>query len=510
MDLSVFQTQFTSLDWGIVAIYLLLIGAIGVWVNRYIKNVADYMVGGRATGLALNTASYIGTDLGLVTLMYAAIEGFTRGFAYLAIPLIVMVSALIIGRTGWVIRRFREMGLVTVPEYFERRFNKRIRVVSGIIMALAGILNMGLFPKMGATFITYATGLAATPDATQTVNIVMSVLIVLVLVYTVLGGMVAVIITDYLQFVVLSIGLLIALYMSLNLENQGWAIMTETVAKAKGEAAFNPFHAESYGGSYLLWMLAINITVCFCWGPSVSRALTADSPKTSQRTFLLAAPGQFIRMGIPALFALAAFAYFFQDPQLVQYFFPEGLQGVVNHPAEAMPLFLGKILPAGLIGVIVAGLLAAFMSTHDSYFLSWASVISRDIISPLKKGKVTDQQEIRYARIAIVCIGAFLLLWGLWYELPDSVWTYMAITGNVYLTGATAAILGGLYWEKASSTGAMAALLGGLVSLSGLFMGDLQTLIPGLKIGMLGLGNYVFCMGLLVVFSLLFPDNEEK
>ncbi len=96
-----------------------------------------------------------------------------------------------------------------------------------------------------------------------------------------------------------------------------------------------------------------------------------------------------------------------------------------------MPLLLGKIIPAGFIGILVAGLIAAFMSTHDSYFMAWASVISRDIISPFKKGTISDKQEILNARITIVLIGLFLLIWGLWYELTESVWTYMAITGNI-------------------------------------------------------------------------------
>ena len=83
-----------------------------------------------------------------------------------------------------------------------------MRVTGGVICALAGILNMGLFPKMGATFITFATGLGdSAGDAELTVNVITSLLIVLVLVYTVLGGMVAVIVTDYVQFVVLSLGL---------------------------------------------------------------------------------------------------------------------------------------------------------------------------------------------------------------------------------------------------------------------------------------------------------------
>lgn len=510
MDPSLFQTQFTLLDWVIVAIYLIAVGVVGVWVNTYINNVSDYMIGGASTGLALNTASYIGTELGLVTIMYASIEAFTRGFSYIMIPLLALIAGLFLGKTGFVISRLREMKLVTIPEYYEQRFGKNIRVISATLMALAGILNMGLFPKMGATFITYATGLAATPEAETLVNIVMTLLIILVVVYTVFGGMVAVIVTDYLQFVILSISLLLGLVWMLASDGLGWGNLVETIASSKGIAGFNPVHTDSYGWSYIIWMLVVYMTVGFTWGPSASRALTAENPKVARQTHLLASPGQFIRLAIPAMFAFGAFTWFAGQEDFSSYFFPDGITATAAHTAVAMPLFLGKLLPTGLLGIVVAGLLAAFMSTHDSYFLSWASVISRDIISPFRKKKPTDQQEIRFARIAVIAIGVFLMVWGLWYKLPDSVWTYMAITGNIYLTGATATMIGGLYWKKASKAGALAALLGGLVSLVGIFPETLQHIAPWLTIGVLGLSNYVLCMVLMVVFSLWFPDNPAN
>ncbi len=509
MNLDQFATQFTGFDWVIVAVYVLLIGVLGVKVNRYISGVSSYMVGGRASGWALNTASYIGTELGLVTLMYASIEAFSRGFAYLMIPLIGMIVTYIIGQTGWVINRFRAMELVTVPEFFQERFGPEVRIVGGSIMALAGILNMGLFPKMGATFLTYCTGLATLADAELIVNVVMTLLIILVVVYTVMGGMVAVIITDYLQFVVLSLGLLFALGYMLLADGLGWGDLVEAYSSSKGLAAFNPVHPESYGWSYMVWMVIVFLSIGFAWGPTVSRALTAGSPKVARQTFLIGSPGSFIRLAIPAMFAFGAFVYFSQDAQWVGYFFPEGTSGNPAHGAQAMPLFLGKLLPAGWVGLIAAGLLAAFMSTHDSYFLCWASVISRDVISPLSRKSTTPEREIKNARIIVIIIGFFLLLWGLWYELPESVWTYMAITGNIYLTGAVSAILGGIYWKRTSKKGALAAMLGGLLSLAGLFAEPIQEMIPWLSISVLGLFNYAFCAALLVVFSILFPNAES-
>jgi len=132
--------------------------------------------------VALSVASFIGTGLGLVTLMYAAMDGFNQGFSFLFVPVLGMIVPLGLGASGFVIGRLRRMKLTTIPEFFEHRFNRRVRVTSGIICALAGILNMGLFPTMGATFITYVTGMGSAEDAWLTVKIVTSLLIVMVLV----------------------------------------------------------------------------------------------------------------------------------------------------------------------------------------------------------------------------------------------------------------------------------------------------------------------------------------
>jgi len=498
------STNFTIFDWIIVVGYIAGITFLGNYLNKYIGSSAStFMVGAGKSPLALNTSSYIGTELGLVTIMYAAIEGYTRGFSYLVIPLVALVAAFIIGRTGFAVSKLRALKLTTIPEFFEKRYNKKIRVLSAMMLVLAGVLNMGLFPKMGAAFITYATGISGLSNPDMIVNIVMSVLIVLVVLYTIRGGMVAVLVCDFIQFSVLSIGLLIGLGFVLTNEGSGWNAIVDSYTSTMGHRSFNPFSSESYGTSYIIWMFIIFFVYGFAWGPTAARVLTAKNEEVARKTFLLGAPGQFIRLALPALIAMGAFAYFRNHIELAGYFFPKGTPDM-SHAVKALPLFLGKLLPAGFIGLLSAGLLAAFMSTHDSYLLTWGSVIAHDILAPLKKTKMDGKREIWIARFAIVIIGIFLLVWGIWYDLPESVWSYMAITGNIYLTGAASAIIGGLYWKRASTAGALAALISGLVSIAGIIPA-VNEVVP---IGILGLSAYLISAVMLVVFSLLFPDKK--
>jgi len=518
MPEQLFTTNFTTGDWWIVGLYLLASLLVGVIANKFIHSASAYMIGGGASGTSLNVATYIGTGLGLVTLMYASIDGFSNGFAYVTLALVGLVVGIILGRTGLVIERLRELNLMTIPEYFEQRFDRRTRVVGGIICVVAGVLNMGLFPKMGAVFITYATGLAADgADHSSMVNLITSLLIIMVLVYTVMGGMVSVIITDYVQFVVLSIGMGLGLYFCFTHPDLGWGTMTETLAVHRGERMFNPLAEGGYGWTWICFNFVVFLFAGFCWAPEASRALTARNPEVAKRTFLLAAPGQFARLGIPALWAIAAFTLVAQSPGLTAYFFPNGIENDAVNAAQAMPLALGMIVPTGFLGLLVAGLLAAFMSTHDSYLLCWSSVITRDVISPLRKEKMSDKQQIRITRISIVCIGLFLLLWGIWYELPPSVWTYMAVTGTIYLSGAGVVLLGGIYWKKGSSTGALATLLAGLVAVAGLFLEPLNEALSGLlnmevaiSSYQIGFFNYIFCAIVFVGVSLIFPDKVTK
>ena len=108
------------------------------------------------------------------------------------------------------------------------------------------------------------------------------------------------------------------------------------------------------------------------------------------------------------------------------------------------------------------------MSTHDSYLLCWSSVITQDVVAPLKRGAMTTRSRIRLTRGIIIIIGIFIWAWGLFYKGSDRIWDYMIITGAIYFTGAMVLLTGGLYWKPASRTGAMLGLIFGSSALLGL------------------------------------------
>ena len=155
-----------------------------------------------------------------------------------------------------------------------------------------------------------------------------------------------------------------------------------------------------------------------------------------------------------------------------------------------------------------AAMLAAFMSTHDSYLLCWSSVIARDVIAPLRPKAATPERQLRWTRIGIVLIGIYVLLWGLFFKPSQDVWDYLGITGAIYFTGAIVVLTAGLYWKRASRMGARWALFAGLSAVVGL--GPVKTALhldawSSAEIGLATLGIAILAM---VVGSLLFPDRD--
>lgn len=502
------QSNFSALDWAIVGAYLLGTVIIGFYVNRYVGDMADYVVAGRALRSCLAIATMVGSELGLVTVMYAAQKGFTGGFAAFHIGLVAGVVTLLVGLTGFIVVPLRRMGVMTIPEFYERRFGRGVRVLGGAILALAGILNMGLFLKAGSIFITGLTGMNSAVE----LKLVMTVLLGLVLLYTILGGMISVVITDYIQFVVLAFGMLAACVFALH--TLGWDTLVTTVRQLRGPAGFDPLHGEGFGPAYVVWMMfTAGLVSCAVWQTAVMRACAAESTRVVKRLYMWSSIGFLIRFMIPNFLGLCALVYASQHADLRAVFLPEDGAAPSDVTLAAFPVFLSQLLPVGLIGLIGAGMLAAFMSTHDSYLLCWSSVLTQDVVAPCTAKTLSTRARIALTRIFIAVIGVFLLVWSLWYPLEQDLWDYMAITGAVYFSGAFALLLFGLYWKRASRVGAYLALLAGFAAVAGLdpVRQALQLDRLGWKPSgeAVGLSGAALCLVLMIVGSLLFPDRPR-
>jgi SSS family solute:Na+ symporter len=119
------------------------------------------------------------------------------------------------------------------------------------------------------------------------------------------------------------------------------------------------------------------------------------------------------------------------------------------------------------------------MSTYSAYLLAWSSVITRDVIACFRAKDFDERTTIRITRVFAVSIGVFLLIFGLWYQIPDTAFQYLFITGAMYTAGALGCVAAGIYWQKANIVGAYAALIMGAIAPCGfLLLGKSAETLP--------------------------------
>ena len=437
------MSNFTWLDGSIVGVYILTVIVIGVLVRKYVCKVDQFLVAGRELNIYLGIASLTACEFGIVTCMYTAQNGVKFGFAG-ATPGILLASAMLfVGVTGFGINPLRQAGVMTIPELFEKKFGARVRWMSGVVIVLGGLLNMGVFLRMGGDFLVVVCGLNP-----QYLEITMTGLLVGIGLYTIMGGMVSVLITDYLQFIMMSIGLLVVTIMIF--VKIGWTEMIRAVDTHHGAGGFNPFVHPDMGPAYVIFNAFVALAVVLTWQTMIQRVLSAKDSTTGRKIYRGTSPFFVCRFLLPGIWGIAALAVLTPDQ-------------IGEDTILAMPKLLSTFVPPILMGVVVAAMLAADMSTDASYMLTWGSVIYNDIMAPFHKHRWSQRKGLMWNRFIIAMIGVFLLVYGLWYEIEGDVWTYLAVTGSIYLSSMSILLIACCYWKRANSWGATAAIILGAV-----------------------------------------------
>jgi len=425
------------IDGSIVGVYLLLTMAAGLYVRKYVGKVEHFLVAGREVDVFLGIASLAATEFGIVTCMYTAQNGYKYGFAGATPGILLALAMLFVGKTGFVIQPLRASGVITIPELIEKQFGSKIRWAAGVVIVLGGLLNMGVFLRVGGEFLVLVAGIDP-----QYLEIMMTVLLVGVAVYTILGGMLSVLVTDFLQFVVMSVGLIAVTI--LILLNVGWERLVTTVATTHGAGGFNPFVNAEMGVPFIVFNALLNFAVVLTWQTTIARVLAAKDAATARKIYTRTSFFFVCRFLIPGIWGIAALA----------------VLGQVDNSLEAMPRMLMTIVPVGLMGILLAAMLAADMSTDSSYMLTWSSVIYNDILAPFRRGKNWSERTGLFVNRSLVAgIGIFLLLYGLWYPLKGDLWTYLGITGTIYLASISVILIATCYWKRANSWGAAASII---------------------------------------------------
>jgi len=479
------------LDGSIVGVYLLVTMIAGLMVRKYVGNVEDFLVAGREMDVYLGIASLAATEFGIVTCMYTAQNGYEKGFAGATPGILMAVAMAGVGLTGFVIKPLRDSGVITIPELLERRFGGRIRWAAGVVIVLGGLLNMGVFLRTGGQFLVLVAGLDV-----RYLEIMMTALLVGVAFYTILGGMLSVLVTDFLQFVVMSVGLILVTI--LILMNVGWEKLVTTVETHYGAGGFNPFVNSTMGWEYVVFNLMLNVASVLTWQTIIARVLAAKDARTGRKVYTRTSFFFVCRFLIPGIWGIAALATL----------------GPVANTLEAMPTYLSTAVPSGLMGILIAAMLAADMSTDSSYMLTWCSVIYNDILAPFRKQPWSQRKGLFWNRTIIALIGIFLLFYGLWYPLKGDLWTYLGVTGTIYLASISVLLIACCYWRRANSWGAAASIVvSAVIPVSYLVMEQLPSTAAFAKsIGPYysGIATYLLSGAAMIIGSVLKPGGRVE
>jgi solute:Na+ symporter, SSS family len=493
--------HFSWIDGGIVALYLVATMVIGLKVRKYVGKVETFLVAGREMNVFLGVASLAATEFGVVTCMYTAQNGYMHGFAGITPGILLALAMLVVGLTGFCVKPLRNAGVVTIPELFQKQFGTKIRWAAGLVIVLGGLLNMGVFLRVTGEFLVLVCGLDI-----KYLEVMMTVLLLLGTIYTVVGGLLSVLITDFLQFIVMSVGLIAVTV--LILITVGWDKLAVTVSQHYGKGGFNPFINDEMGWQFVIFNALLNFAVVLTWQTMISRLLAAKDSKTGQKIYTVTSFFFVCRFLIPGIWGIAALAML--SPQTISALAPAVQQKISLY---GMPIYLSSAVPVGLMGLLLAAMLAADMSSTSSYMITWGSVIYNDLIAPFKKTVWSEKKGIFWNRMIVSLIGIFLLFYGLWYPLKGDVWTYLGITGTIYLSSMSSLLIACCYWKRANSWGAAGAIaFGAIVPVLYLILEQVPATSVFAKnvIGPYysGIAAYVLAALAMVIGSLLKPQHS--
>jgi SSS family solute:Na+ symporter len=489
---------FATLDWIVIGIYFALIAGLAVWVmTRRQQTTEDYFLAGRNIGWFVVGASIFASNIGS-----EHVVGLAGAGAGGKIPMLIYeLHAWLVITLGWVFLPFYiRSGVFTMPEFLERRFNSSTRWFLSVFSLIAYVLT-----KISVT--VYAGGIVI--SSILHIDFWFGALMTVVLtgIYTILGGMRAVVYTEALQTVVLVIGAATLTFIGLD-SVDGWAGMKQSL-----EPGYLNMWRPATDPDFPWPSLVITSTVVGLWywctdQYIVQRVLAAKNIKEGRRGTIF---GGFLKL-LPV--------FLFLIPGVVALALKNRGELSWDSPDQAFAALLMNKMPAGLRGLVAAGLLAALMSSLASVFNSCSTLFTVDVYKKLKP-ETPEKDLLRIGRIATAIVVVLGIAWipimqnisGVLYEYLQSVQSYIA-------PPITAVFLLGIFYSRINSKGALITLIVGM-AVAFIRIGlelAINALEPGSILYIIGSTNFLtfaawfflFCVILCLVVSWLTPAPSPE
>lgn len=459
---------FEFLDWLVIGLFaILLIGVIIYVVKQKQSSSADYFLGGKdATWIAIGT-SIFASNIGSEHLIGLAGAGASSGMAMAHWE----IQGWMILILGWVFVPFYTRSMVyTMPEFLERRYNTQSRTILSMISLISCVLT-----KVAVT--VYAGGLVFQQvfgiETLWGIDFFWIAAIGLVLItalYTIFGGMKSVLYTSVLQTPILLLGSLIIVVLGLK-ELGGWDRMMEITSSVTvndyGDSMANLIRSNN--DPKFPWLGALigsSIIGFWYWCTDqyiVQRVLSGKNLKESRRGTIFGAYLKLLPVFLFLIPGMIAFSIHYQSVAGGGEGFLPFLDNGNPNADAAFPTLVAKLLPAGVKGLVVCGILAALMSSLASLFNSSAMLFTIDFYKRIKPD-TSEKKLVRIGQAATLVIVILGILWiPIMRSVGDVLYTYLQDVQSVLAPGIASAFLLGITWKRTTAKGGMWGLLSGLI-----------------------------------------------
>lgn len=457
----------------IIATVFGLTAYIGYRSSKQVKNIDDFTLAGSQLGKLQAGFSMAATEFGGSSLVGTMATCYAVGLAgawwnWSAVPALILLGVFFAGR-------IKIPGMVTITDFFEKRYDTKTKKFSTIMHLFETSL------QISTQFLVGATALHGMLGIPKTLSIILTVAFVAL--YTMGGGLIAVVNTDILQFIIVVLSVLISAPIAVHSAG-GFSAM-----RAALPTEF--FSFSQYDASTIVSWCFLGMFVYATNQHYVQRLLASKDKATARFSFLFTG-GAYVIYGIVIAVIGVAIAV---------------LMPGLEDPNMGYALLIKNYVPAGLRGLILGGLFAASMSTADSMLLSASTIFVNDIYIPLRKKAGKAANDLFAAKVVTLVVSIIACIISIFSE---NIITLMYISGLFYSTAAFFPLIIGLYWKRANATGAFAAMIA-TVGI-GLFS---EFFLAGKVSGMLGMpSNILACLSgfvILIIVSLFTkaPPQEK-
>ena len=446
---SALRLDATWVDYLLVLIYFLFVLGIGWMAKSKVSNSIDFFLSGRGLPAWVTALAFVSANLGAVEIIGMSANGVEYGFQTMHYFWIGAVPAMIF--LGIVMMPFYYGSKVrSVPEFMRRRFGNGAHLVNAISFALAQLLIAGVNLFLLATIVEALLG--------WPMWVALVVAGIIVLSYITLGGLSAAIYNEVLQFFVIIAALAPLTVIGVNRVG-GWQGLKESVASQSMLHTWPGTDISGFGNpiwSVIGIVLGLGFVLSFGYWTTnfveVQRAMASDSISAARKTPIL---GAFPKMFIPFLVVL---------PGMVASVIVGDIADGSAAPNEAILYLMRDLLPNGLLGVAIAGLLASFMAGMAANISAFNTVMSYDIWETYVVKDREDSYYLRFGRwmtVVATCIAVFTALLARNF---GNVMDYLQTLFGFFNAPLFATFILGMFWKRMTPHAGWAGLVSGTVS----------------------------------------------